>query len=58
MLPEEGIEKLLPDSTETDILRAKEIARDESFIKIVVSSPDDSEETINFLMLTERGEDY
>ncbi len=58
MLPEEGIEKLLPDSTEIDVLRAKEIARDESFIKFVISSPDDSEESISLLKLTERGEEY
>lgn len=58
ILPEEGIEKLLTDCTETDVLRAKEIARDESFIKIVVNSPDDSEEAINLLKLTERGEEY
>lgn len=58
ILPEEGIEKLLPDSSETDVLRAKEIARDESFIKIIVNSPDDSEEAINLLKLTERGEEY
>ncbi len=58
MFPEEGIESLISGCAEMDILRAKEIARNESFVKIVQSSPDDSQETINLLVLTERGDEY
>ncbi len=58
ILPEEGLEQLIDESSKTDILRAKEIARNEAFIKIIESSPDDSSEKISLLKLTERGEEY
>ncbi|MHA1629867.1 MAG: hypothetical protein ACTSUA_01510 [Candidatus Heimdallarchaeota archaeon] len=57
--PEEGLEELLPDVySKADILRAKEIARQEAFIKIIVRSPEDSKEQINLIQLTELGEEF
>ncbi|MEA2071689.1 MAG: hypothetical protein U9O98_10430, partial [Asgard group archaeon] len=58
ILPEEGFEKLIKDSSPTDILRAKEIAREERFFKFLQHSPKDSNETINLIQLTERGEAF
>ncbi|MHA1212966.1 MAG: hypothetical protein ACTSSH_10940, partial [Candidatus Heimdallarchaeota archaeon] len=58
IIPEEGIEQILSECSATDVLRAKEIARDEAFIKIIESSPGDSTEKISLLKLTERGDDY
>jgi len=58
MIPEEGLEALIPDSSEADVLRAKEIAREESFIKIIENAPSDTNESISLLKLTERGEEY
>ncbi|HUT81173.1 MAG TPA: hypothetical protein VMZ29_08215 [Candidatus Bathyarchaeia archaeon] len=58
ILPEEGLEQLIDNCSKTDILRAKEIARNEALIKIIESSPDDSTEKINLLKLTERGDEY
>ncbi|MBN1330617.1 MAG: hypothetical protein JXA54_14180 [Candidatus Heimdallarchaeota archaeon] len=58
ILPEEGLEQLIDGCSKTDILRAKEIARNEALIKMIESSPDDSNEKISLLKLTERGEEY
>jgi hypothetical protein len=58
LIPEEGFENILEIIDSRDILRAKELALDEAFIKIVETSPSDSSETINLIKLTERGDDY
>lgn len=58
VIPEEGFEKLIANCSEVDILRAKEIAREESFIKIIEKTTDESEESLNLILLTERGEEY
>ncbi|MHA1355631.1 MAG: hypothetical protein ACTSR1_10700, partial [Candidatus Heimdallarchaeota archaeon] len=58
VIPEEGFEKLIENCAEVDILRAKEIAREESFIKIIEKTTDESEESLNLILLTERGEEY
>jgi len=58
MLPIEGIEKIIRNVPEVDIIRAKEIAKAEAFVKVVESSSDDSEEVINLFKLTEIGEEF
>ncbi|MHA1155010.1 MAG: hypothetical protein ACTSQK_02790 [Candidatus Heimdallarchaeota archaeon] len=58
MLPVEGIERLISNCSEVDVLRAKEIALSDAFITLIESSPDDSEETIILAKLTELGEEY
>lgn len=57
-IPEEGLDKIITDCSKADLLRAKEIALGESFLKKVVSSPNDSYEKLNWLQLTERGEEF
>jgi len=58
VIPEEGFEKLITNCSEVDILRAKEIAREESFIKIIEKTTNETEESLNLILLTERGEEY
>ncbi len=58
MLPLEGIERLISNCSEVDVLRAKEIALSDAFITLIESSPGDSEETIILVKLTEFGEEY
>ncbi|MFW9921828.1 MAG: hypothetical protein ACFFDW_00880, partial [Candidatus Thorarchaeota archaeon] len=58
MIPVEGFEQLINNCSEVDILRAKEIAKADSLIKIIESSPDDSNEIINLIKLTEIGDEF
>jgi len=56
--PEEGLEGLFPNYSKEDVLRAKEIARQEAYLKTFVSSPEDSSERITLIQLTEVGEEF
>ncbi len=58
MLPIEGLERLISNCSEIDVIRAKEIALSDAFITHIESSPTDSEETIILAKLTELGEEY
>lgn len=58
MLPVEGIERLISNCSEVDVLRAKEIALSDAFITLIESKSTDSEERIILAKLTELGEEY
>ncbi|NHJ47153.1 MAG: hypothetical protein FK733_05125, partial [Asgard group archaeon] len=57
-IAEQGIEKLIDNSTKEDLFRAKEIALQESFVKKLIRTSIDSAEKIPCLQLTERGEEF